>query len=202
MFVRPRYDPYEEPHADDQVVRVEFPDDVTNWTGLVLYADGAAPISDELEDEHADAIRELLAASPLARVGVAWSSRAVGITAYAAVDPASRNGYLEVWIDGHETPEWSDAVSKVVSLRALLRDALTTLDQEALDLHGANGEEPLEIEFSIPNEMPPRRKKAAKKKPAKTKAAKAKAAKLTRPQAKRLLRELMARAALVRYQSD
>jgi len=199
MFMHPRHDPYEEPHADAEVVRVESTDDMPDWIGLVLYADGAAPISDALEHEHADAVRELLAVSPLARVGAACSERAVAITAYAAVDPVSRNGYLEVWIDGQDTPEWSDGVSEVVSLRRLLRDALRTVDQEALDLQGADPEGPLEIDFSIPKEMPPRTRRAAKGKRAK---GRIDSKRLTRAQAQLKVRELLARAALVRYSND
>lgn len=204
MFCQPTYDPYAVPGPSDDVVRVEFPEDASapgDWVGLVLYEDGAAPIEPEEEGSiepgphtpeggrlrHIRARRELLALSRPARVGSASCCGAVDITAYAAVDPETRVGYVEVWIINQDRPVRARGVCDVVTLRRLLREALQEVDDEAVGIQGVDPTD-LEIEFHIPKEMPPRRSGAKKSRKAN--------APLTLPRAKRLVRELMARGTL------
>ncbi len=128
MFCRSHHDPYEVPQADDACARLEFPEGVeppVDWVGLVLYQDGAAPIAPEEEvtgeiERHTVegqrllqvlARRELLALSPVARVGSASSEANVYLSAYAAVDPESRTTWdeaLERFGDVYDDEECDD----------------------------------------------------------------------------------------------
>lgn len=126
----------------------------SDWSAIQIRPQSVEPVA--ALDGCEAAVREAIEAARACRIGWGNLDGNGYLTAYAAIDPVTRRGYVEVWDNEFLS---STALTAVITVRRALREVLEAEHARLCELGGMTEVE-LSFKFDIPIEMPPRRKNA------------------------------------------